>query len=111
MGWTCSSCGGAAVKVNEASPSLDERYAVGFCDRCTPEPVFDPRTKRTKPLTRSTVPLVRGPDTAHRIVAERARLRRERQIIAKAKNDAEHEQRAAILARYAAEAEARRVAG
>lgn len=36
--YICSSCGGGSVEVNEAQPSLDDRYPLGHCVRCTPWP-------------------------------------------------------------------------
>jgi len=36
--YVCSNCGGGSVEVNEAHPSLDDRYPVGHCMTCTPWP-------------------------------------------------------------------------
>jgi hypothetical protein len=34
-GYVCTNCGGTAVKVREARPSVDDRYALGFCAGCS----------------------------------------------------------------------------
>jgi len=61
--WIYSKCGMAGGFVLEGRPSLDERYAVGYCaGSCTPEQVIDPATRKLKPRERATVALVRNQD-------------------------------------------------
>ena len=72
MSWICSRCGGDATP-SVSRPSLDDRYAPGFCDRCTPDPgPPDPRVKRA---ARPSVALVR----ANKWDPEILRRRRERE--------------------------------
>lgn len=63
-GWVCSSCGGTWVTLSLARPSLDERYAVGYCTTCAPPPPdvpsVDPGDTRPKAKPLPTVPLVRA---------------------------------------------------
>lgn len=63
-GWVCSSCGGKEVTPSLARPSLDERYAVGYCTTCAPppdEPAVDPGdTALPKAKRLPTVPLIRA---------------------------------------------------
>ena len=60
MQYVCSSCGRTDVTVNLAQPSIDERFAVGYCESCTPEPTYDPVKRGTRPMNRSVVALVRA---------------------------------------------------
>ena len=45
MNYVCTGCSLRDTEINRARPSLDDRYAVGYCDHCTPIPVprKDPR--------------------------------------------------------------------
>jgi len=36
--WVCSKCGVAGAQPSAVRPSLDDRYAVGWCSSCTPPP-------------------------------------------------------------------------
>lgn len=61
--YVCSSCGGYSVEVNAARPSIDDRYPIGHCVRCTPWPKqvenpMKPGTFTQPP--RKNVPLVRA---------------------------------------------------
>lgn len=66
--YICSKCGGQRTTVNESRPSVDDRYAVGYCDDCGPqkfETVIDAKGKkvwrlRNKPDgTKEPIPLER----------------------------------------------------
>src|SRR5258706_14443284 len=83
--WICTRCAGSDVKVLEGRPSIDERFAVGWCDRCTPRPVWDPKKPgQTKPLVRGTVPLALDPPANRESIAERDRTTREKKLVEKA---------------------------
>ncbi len=34
--WECTQCGGTLVTVDHSKPSIDPRYALGYCEKCTP---------------------------------------------------------------------------
>lgn len=54
-GWVCSKCGNedqAKVRTDPSRPSVDPRYAIGYCDDCTPA------RRSVKGLVRDHVPLV-----------------------------------------------------
>lgn len=121
LGFVCTKCGGGSVSVSEARPSLDDRYAVGFCERCTPEVSWtaarEAREKRSRPALRPTVPLIRAHLFDPTKVDQEARRRAERRLVAKVvsgKNRGgpptavEQRQAAEIQARWDREAEARR---
>jgi hypothetical protein len=90
--YVCSKCGGPNVHLDESRTTIDPRYPIGHCDRCTPEP--KPRIKKgTGPGTtreavwvtsaRRTVPLLRADldDPADR--EHRAKLARMRELAAR----------------------------
>ena len=59
--YVCSGCGLRATEINRARPSLDDRYAVGYCDFCTPWP--KPKKQKVFPFQevqpeRKTIQLV-----------------------------------------------------
>lgn len=55
--YVCTRCGGGQVTVLEGHPSIDDRFAVGWCD-CAPQPVDNNPRHRTP--TRPTVQLIRA---------------------------------------------------
>jgi hypothetical protein len=99
---------GGAVQVNSARPSVDPRYALGLCEHCSR--FAKPRGgERPDGLDPSKLqPLVRAKDWDADAFAARRQAERERRVIAHPRNEAEHEQRSALLARFAAEAAERR---
>lgn len=117
--YVCSKCGGDDVRASEARPSVDDRYAVGFCVRCAPFPkaqTDDLRRKR-KPNPPRTVALIRRSLYDPSLLAEVDRLAAEKAIVERAfdrrngkriPTDGDVERGQAILARWEAEAEARR---
>lgn len=114
--WMCSRCGGSNVQVSAARPSIDDRFAVGYCDRCTPEPLFDPRTQKYKPVVRATVALAPDSDKTRDAINARDRAVAERKLVEKALagdarlTQAQRDEAAAIRRRWDSEAEARRSA-
>lgn len=109
--WVCSSCGGGSVSVVEARPSLDPRYAVGYCIRCTRDPEPDPKDRmRTKPVNKPTVPLVRADVWNADLLARHAERRRIRRLM-NTKNklsEADFAERNRLLAEWEQEAATRR---
>lgn len=55
--WLCSKCGGTLVEAIPSRPSLDSRYATGYCEKCTPKP-RQPKDPKRAPRERATVQLV-----------------------------------------------------
>lgn len=55
----CSKCGMAGARVAETRPSLDDRYAVGFCPKCAPPPSRSEALNINRPVRRPTVQLIR----------------------------------------------------
>lgn len=116
--WVCTRCGGGGCSVLDGHPSLDDRFAIGWCDRCTPLPSFDPaRPNATK--KRGTVPLARDSEKVRAEIARRDQLTRERklvELVAKGSNkipdgprgDAMRAEARAVQQRWDAEALARR---
>lgn len=74
--YVCTRCGGDRTSVSDAHPSLDERYAIGHCDRCTPVPV--------PPAQRATVPLVRADLWTPETLRDRKEARRRERVVRKA---------------------------
>jgi len=109
--WFCSKCGGGSVAVAAARPSLDDRYAVGYCIRCTADPKADPKDPmRTKPVNKPTVPLVRADVwDPGKLAADAERQRIRRLFNDKNKHDeADYRERERLLAEWDAEATDRR---
>ena len=114
--WICSSCGAdGIVTVSQAKPSLDDRYAVGYCGNCAPvPPPVDPTLARPRrPSPPRTVTLVRSdkwdPETLRRrrdAVADERLLKR--YLVGKVDSDSERKRAHELLVRYDAEAAARR---
>ncbi|MGH2465414.1 MAG: hypothetical protein ACRDGI_08135 [Candidatus Limnocylindrales bacterium] len=110
--WVCSRCGRRDVSVNEARPSLDDRYAVGHCPTCAPIP--PPADPRRKPPAIVTVPLVRADRWDPEIPEERRRRRADELFLEKYRDgrvnadDPKIKARAVeLIARYDAERVAR----
>lgn len=99
MSWICSKCGGGQVTVRADRPSLDPRYAVGNCERCS-RTLGEPDSAKVVPLIQST---------RADIVEDRRRRERERRIIRNPRPD-QQEEAAEIRRRWAREAEERRQA-
>lgn len=106
---------GGGCSVLDGHPSLDERYAIGWCERCTPIPTLDPRRPDQK--KRGTVVLARDTDEVRAAIARRDQLTRDRKLVKKvatgdapdgARGDAMRAEAVAIQQRWNAEAEARR---
>ena len=112
--WACSKCGRQDVIVAAARPSLDDRYAVGYCPTCAPvPPPVDPREKPRK-TPNPSVPLVRADLWDPAAAAERDRRRSdERFLVAyrdgtiKADDPKNRARASALLGRYEAERLAR----
>lgn len=105
--WICSRCGGDATPAI-SRPSLDDRYAPGFCDRCTPDPgPPDPRKKRAP---RPSVALVRADKWDPDLLRQRREREAEERLVRDYRDgnlgdDKKAQTRAvAILARWEAEA-------
>lgn len=76
--YVCSRCGGGQVTILGAHPSIDDRFALGYCT-CAPEPVVsDPRRKR---VTRPVVQLVRNDLFTGPIAPTLSPKKRERQAL------------------------------
>ncbi len=96
--WTCTRCGGPAKRL-EGFTLLDERYAVGYCDKCTPIP---------KKRKRSTVPVVLTKLWNPAILDERRKSAKEHRLLERSVatvnerplTDEEKSEARAILARY-----------
>jgi hypothetical protein len=81
--WTCTKCGNdnqARLRVDGARPSLDERYALGYCDDCTPT------RKTVKGPTREHVPLIRSRLFDRERHVEIARARAEAKLLLRYRN-------------------------
>jgi hypothetical protein len=50
MKYTCSECGGTETLVSAARPSIDDRYAVGYCSSCT----YDRSEENWHPVAKTT---------------------------------------------------------
>ncbi len=113
--WVCSGCGGEQTTVLEGRPSIDDRYAVGYCVSCNPMPVNDPKDpKLTKPRNRSTSALVRQDVWDPELLRKRREREAEARLLTQFRNgklrsDADKDRAAAVIARYAAEARDRRI--
>ncbi len=111
--WVCSECGREGAKLNEARPSVDDRYAIGYCESCCPLPVIDPNDhQKTKPRNRRVVQLVRSDLWSPDLLAERRRQARIRQLFngKGPRSAADIEEMAAIRRQWESDAEARRSA-
>lgn len=113
MSYVCSKCGGGSVEPVASRPSLDDRYAVGHCARCTPRPKLV--NGKMRPAVRSTVALVRADLYDDDRARAAARHRRERTVVRRAAgltkgrpSDADLAESRRIHARWDAEAEERR---
>lgn len=76
-------------------PSIDPRYALGLCDRCSRTPDGIDSSKVQQLINRQAFD--------PKVLEEQRRLRRERRILRNPR-EGEHEERAQILERYRAEA-------
>lgn len=99
----------------EGRPSLDDRFAVGWCPRCTPLPRQDPQRPNLN-KKRGTVVLAQDTEATRAGIAERERRKAEAKLVErvttnKTDNKTEIAQAHAIRQRWAAEAAARRGAG
>lgn len=72
-GYVCSKCRGGAVEVNPAKPSIDERFAIGRCQKCDAE----------KLLGEANRTLLRDDAQAQRELDERDVAARERRLVAR----------------------------
>jgi hypothetical protein len=89
------------VTVSAGRPSIDPRYALGTCARCSKDPDQPDGIDHTK-----VQQLVSRQAFDPKVLEERARQRRERRILRSPRED-EQEERARILERYRAEARER----
>ena len=89
------------MTVNATRPSLDPRYAVGLCGRCSSAPGTADGLDHAK-----VQQLVRSDAFDPKLLEERRRQRRERRIIRKPRLGEEQEAQR-ILGRYEADAAAR----
>ena len=101
--------------MNRSRPSLDDRYAVGHCPRCTPEPKRNTATGKMVPAVRSTITLIRADLYDPGVEVESRRRKRERLVIRRAAGltkgrptKAELDEAASIHERWAREAHAGR---
>ena len=115
--WICSSCGSGGATVLDSRPSLSDHLAVGYCIAgCSPIPVYDPRTKKTKPLNRAVVQLVASDRWDPDVLRRRREAKRERKLLDDVlagrfkEGSAQYTEALEIRARWDAEAEARRSA-
>lgn len=121
--WVCSKCGMAGCQPLASRPSIDDRFAVGYCaGSCTPEPVVDPKHPgHTKPAVRATVSLVRNENWDPALLeGRRERAEEERFIrdfgngkfarMSRSAQDAAAQRMASIRARWDREAAERRSA-
>jgi hypothetical protein len=113
--WVCANCGGNDVTESAARPSLDTRYAVGFCRSCAPSPT-EPQDTRKLQRAPSTVPLVRADLFDPQVITDRKQRRADAQFLAKCRDGkvdirvpANAERQRALLARYDDERLARHV--
>ena len=113
--WVCSSCGREDVTVSEARPSLDDRFAVGYCPTCAPAPnaYVDTAVKKRR-VAQPVVPLVRADLWDPAVITERKRRHDDERFLSKYRdgkidaNDPKNRERAvALLAKYDAERGAR----
>ncbi len=93
--YVCTRCGGDQVTVSAARPSIDPRYALGLCGRCSRGPDGPDPTKVQQ--------LVAAKGYDPKVLEDQRRRRRERRIVRNPRDD-EQEERARILERYRAEA-------
>lgn len=116
--WICTRCGGGACSVLDGHPSLDDRFAIGWCDRCTPLPTLDPRRPHDQ-KKRGTIVLARDSDQVREEIARRDQLIRDRKLVEQVfgrsgkvpdgpRGDAMRAEATRIRQRWAAEAAARR---
>jgi hypothetical protein len=118
--WVCSGCGlSDDVVASLGRPSLDDRYAVGWCPRCAPlPPPDDPTDARRRERKRrppaKTVALVRGDAWDPRVLRERLAREADRRLFERVHagdarlTDADRARAAELRARWDAEAAARR---
>jgi hypothetical protein len=110
VAWVCSECGGEQAAPIEARPSIDDRYAVGYCIRCSPIPMIDPNDHtKTKPLNRKTVQLVRSDVWDLAVLERRRQLARQRRLFnGKRLDDKDDAERLELRRRWDREAAERR---
>lgn len=87
------------MSVNASRPSIDPRYALGLCSRCSRGEGGDTDPAKVQQL-------VDRQAFDPKVLEERRRLRRERRIV-RDPREGEHEERARILERYRAESRER----
>lgn len=82
--YLCSKCGGSTIEISETRPSLDDRYPLGHCVRCTPWPaqIAAPDGTLYQPA-RAIIPLVRSDAFDRKAFDRRAELRQARALVAK----------------------------
>jgi hypothetical protein len=118
--WICSGCGrDDDVVASAGRPSLDDRYAVGWCPRCAPLPPPDDPTEARRPERKrrppaKTVALVHPDAWDPDAFAARRQREADRRLIERVHagdarlTDADRQRAAELRARWDAEAAARR---
>lgn len=71
--WICTHCGGSQVSVNASRPSIDDRFAIGSCERIKSAVVLVPNTEANQAAIDARVELARQKRADQRAAREAAR--------------------------------------